>query len=339
MKSVSIRGPFAPLRDGAKIIDLPGINDPDETREAVTKNHLKSCRFVWLVFSMKRILTRDSINLLQDDDFLRQIVMDGRADSLTFVGTASDEVDLEAGIEEFGLDLSATIADVVLARNRAVRDEVMRQVEALAARLGEMAREQRAAVFKLAAAFKESKTFTVSHEFLRLEGLAKTTSEGFEDLRQTEVPALADHMRQICSEYGVAAHCQSLDRQFRTLLDEISREAQSQLAILDSQAEVSQRSLEERRAAVEAARSFLERDLLDARERLVQALEADEVLLVERVKRAVERAKHDLAETTRRWDRMHWATMKAACRRGKCTKARPDAPISRRTFPSQSWME
>jgi hypothetical protein len=30
VKSVTIRGPFAPLRDGAKIIDLPGINDPNE---------------------------------------------------------------------------------------------------------------------------------------------------------------------------------------------------------------------------------------------------------------------------------------------------------------------
>ena len=99
VKSVTIRGPFAPLRDGAKIIDLPGINDPNEAREAVTRTHLKTCRFVWLIFNIKRALTKATINLMQSDDFLRQVVMDGRTDSLTFVGTASDDVDLETGIE------------------------------------------------------------------------------------------------------------------------------------------------------------------------------------------------------------------------------------------------
>ncbi len=54
VKSVTIRGPFASLRDGAKIIDLPGINDPNDAREAVTRTHLKTCKFVWLIFNIKR---------------------------------------------------------------------------------------------------------------------------------------------------------------------------------------------------------------------------------------------------------------------------------------------
>lgn len=70
------------------------------------------------------------------------------------------------------------------------------------------------------------------------------------------------------------------------------------------------------RAAVEAARAFLDRDLDDARERLAQDLEAGQSLLAERVKRAVERAKHDLDQTLSRWERMHHKTIQAVCRRG-----------------------
>jgi len=317
VKSVAIRGPFAPLRDGAKIIDLPGLNDPNEAREEVTKNHLKTCRFVWLVFNMKRALTRDAINLMQSDDFLRQVVMDGRADSLTFIGTAADEVDLEDGVEEFGLHEGAFIAEVVSARNRAVRNEVISQLNDLAFQLGTMAHEHPITAAKLAERLKASKIFTVSsREFLRINGLAKTNSAGLDDVRQTEVPALLAHMRQICSGYGVTAHCQGLQRQFQILFEEIKQEIRSQQAMLNSRAEVSQRRREEMRAAVEAAQSFLLRDLGDSRERLVQALESDQTLLAERVKRAVERAKHDLDRTIKGWHRMHWATLKAVCRRG-----------------------
>lgn len=317
VESVSIRGPFPPLHDGAKIIDLPGINDPNESREAVTKRHLKTCRFVWLVFNIKRALTRDAIELMQSEDFLRQVVMDGRADSLTFVGTAADDVDLETGIEEFRLDEESTIVDVAAARNRGVRKVVHTQLEDLSLRLATLAHEQKETASRLAARLKGSKIFTVSaREYLRLAGEAKTNSAGFSVIAQTEVPDLVAHMRSICKAYGITAHCQSLHRQLTLVLAEIHGELESQQATLKNRAEVSEAVRKEMRAAVNAARNFLERDLEDARERLVQDLEAGQALLGERVKRAIERAKHDLDQTFGRWERMHHLTIRAACRRG-----------------------
>jgi GTPase SAR1 family protein len=317
VRTVAIRGPFALLRDGAKIIDLPGINDPNETREAVTKSHLKTCRFVWLVFNIKRALTKDAIQLMQSDDFLRQVVMDGRADSLTFVGTAADDVDHETGIEEFQLDDDATIIDVVAARNKGVRDVIREQLDDLSLRLAQLAHEQRDTAVRLAARLKASKIFTVSaREYLRLEGLARTNSAGFADVDQTEVPALVAHLRKISHGYGVTAHCQALDRQLNLIAAEIQGELQSQQAILYNRAEISERGRKEMRAAVEAARTFLDHDLDDARERLAQDLEASQSVLAERVKRAVERARHDLDQTLDRWQRMHHNTIKAVCRRG-----------------------
>jgi hypothetical protein len=70
------------------------------------------------------------------------------------------------------------------------------------------------------------------------------------------------------------------------------------------------------RAAVDAAHEFLDRDLIESKERLVQDLEANQALLAARVKRAVERGRHELGETFARWERIHPMTLGAVCRRG-----------------------
>jgi hypothetical protein len=317
VKSVTVRGPFEPLRDGAKIIDLPGLNDPNEAREEVTKRHLKTCRYVWIVFNIKRALTKDTMNLMQSDDFVRQIVMDGRSDALTFVGTASDDVDTETGIEEFRLPDDAEPVEVVAARNREVRKVVHAQLDELAGRLATLAREQRATANDLSGKLKASKIFTVSaREFLRLRRLARTNSAGFDDEPQTEIPALLSHMRSTCAGYGVTAHCESLERQLNLLIQEVNREVKSQLAAIDARAQINERQRKEMGAAVSSARNFLDNSLQDAHERLVQDLEASEALLGERLKRAIDRARTDLRQTLSRWERIHWATLRAVCRRG-----------------------
>ncbi|MEI8021505.1 MAG: dynamin family protein, partial [Schlesneria sp.] len=306
VKIVSVRGPFPALSDGAKLVDLPGLNDPNEAREAVTQNYLKTCRFVWIVFNIKRALTKDMINLMQSDDFLRQIVMDGRADALTFVGTASDDVDTESGIEEFELGENATAAEVIAARNHAVRKVVLDQLDELALRLARIARESPETGSRLAAKLKNSKILTVSaREFLRMEGLARTNPAGLAHVDETEVPALKQHMREICQSYGINSYISSLDRHLNSLIGEIEREIQGQLIALRNQAEVSGRQQKEIEAAVQAARAFLDRDLEDSRERLIQDLEASQSLLAERIRRAVDRAHVELEETFKQWGRIH----------------------------------
>ncbi len=123
-------------------------------------------------------------------------------------------------------------------------------------------------------------------------------------------------MRRTCEGYGVTAHCKSLERQLDTLIQEIKRYVQSRQAQLKAIAETSQQGRKELGAAVKTARDFLDRDLEGARERLEQALDADQALLSERVKRAVDRARADLLLTVQRWQRMAANTLKATCRRG-----------------------
>jgi energy-coupling factor transporter ATP-binding protein EcfA2 len=317
VKRVSVQGPFQALRDGAKVIDLPGINDPNEAREEVTRLHLKTCRFVWMVFNIKRALTKATINLFQSDDFVRQVVMDGRTNAMTFVGTASDDVDQESGIEEFGLSEDASVAEVIAARNTAVRGVIREQLEEVVSRLASAAREEKQGREKVEAGLKASRIFTVSaREYLRLCGLAKTQASGLTTPTDTEVPALLSHMRTICADYGIAAHCNSLNRQLDVLLAEIKREIQSQQAIVKHRVEINEHQRQEVGAAANTALEFLAHELEVSKERLEQDLAASHELLAERVKRAVERARQDLDHTFTRWQRVHHMTLRAVCRRG-----------------------
>jgi len=317
VKSVKIKGPFKTLQSGAKLIDLPGLNDPNEAREEVTKTHLKTSRFVWIVFNIKRLLTRDTVNLMVSDDFLRQVVMDGRAGALTLVGTAADDIDPESGREEFNLDEDASEADVVLARNKAVQKEVTRQLEELSFRLAKMAGENESRAKVLANTFKHSRTFAVSaREYLRLTGLAKTRPGPLEELEHTELPALRLHMNQICAGYGVEAQAEAHHRQMDLLLSEIRREIYSQRILLEQQTEITQTQRKEMEEAADAARSFLRTRLQDVQERFVQDLDSAQELLRERLRRATERAHGELDLVITQWSRMHWGTLRAVARRG-----------------------
>lgn len=316
VKAVRIRGPFAALRGGATLIDLPGINDPNEAREEVTRRYLKECRFVWIVFNIKRVLTKDLLSLMQSDDFLRQVVLDGRENALTLIGTASDDIDVDAGRAEFNLDDEEDETGIILARNRAVRVVVKEQLAQLASQLAMAAHAEPQRAEELARSFQTSGIYTVSaREYLRLSGASRTKNVVLDSAEQTEIPELRNHMDAICEGYGVEAQARSHHRQLDLLLDEIDREVQVQERALRQLSERSEQERKEAEAAVQTANTFLDQRLDTARVRFRDTLEASQGILGERMKLAVERARHGLDQTTVRWGAMHWCTVRAVVRR------------------------
>lgn len=123
-------------------------------------------------------------------------------------------------------------------------------------------------------------------------------------------------MHQICASHGIAAETQAIYRQLDLIRAEIQNELDSQRAFLKTRTDAGERGRKEMKAATDAARTFLDRDLKDTHERLVQDLEAHRSLLAERLNRAVEKAKQGLEKAFQRWDGMHAGTIKAVCRRG-----------------------
>ena len=122
--------------------------------------------------------------------------------------------------------------------------------------------------------------------------------------------------RGCAAAYGITAHSQAVNRQLDILISEIKREIQSQQAALRNRAEIGLQQRQEVKTAAQAALDFLGQELQNTHDRLAQDLAASNELLAERVRRAVDRARSDLNNTFARWDRMHWATLRAVCRRG-----------------------
>jgi predicted GTPase len=314
---VIVSGPFDILKDGVRIVDLPGINDPNQAREAVTHNYLKTCDFVWIVFNIKRVITKDTMALMQSDDFMRQILMDGRTHALTFVGTASDDIDAETACEEFGLDEATPEPAIILHRNQEVRKEVKKQLEDVATRMVQLAQEDGERLSQLTQVIRSPAIFTVSaREYMALRHLSLVKSPKLDAVPQTEVDILKLHLGRICESYGVEAQARSHHHHLDLFARELEREISLTIESLEKRSEISQRQRQEVERAVDTARKFLLHDLQSIKEFYSEHLEASQRLLRERLERGFERGTHDLVNLASRWQGMHWATLRAVARRG-----------------------
>lgn len=315
VETVRVRGPFDALSGGVKVVDLPGINDPNEAREQVTRTYLKTSRFVWVVFNIKRILTADIKALIQSDDFVRQIVMDGRESAMTFVGTASDDLDLDSAREEFELDEDCDDAEVVAARNSAARKAVEAQLRDFARDLAERANDPTRSEH-LAAAFGQCRHFTTSaKDYLVLTGHSKSKKRTLDSVEQTQIVALRDHMQRISEDYGIEAQSRTLHQRVRLIIDEMLETCAKEKASLDQSAVFTVKRRKEMGEAIDRLATFLGQKLEDHHERFVQDLSASRELLSERLKRAIERGSQELNYIVSGWRRIHWCTLKAISRR------------------------
>jgi len=316
VKTVKIRGPFSALECGAKLIDLPGINDPNEARETITKEHLKTCRYVWIVFAIKRVLMKDLTSLMQSPEFIRQVIMDGRANALTLVATASDDIDYDVAIEHYHLPENASDATVVECRNGEAIQEVQRQLERIAADVAARAETNGDALAALQRQFKESRIFTTSaREYLRLRHLSKVKNAVLDTVDQTQLPQLRDHLIEISSAYGVEAKARAQHRQLSMLFQEMEREVASRKLALKRSLETSEAQRKEVISAADAAQRFLAKRLQDAHQTFDESLAESRRQFEEALTRAIREGELELVRVRARWECMYWSTIRAVARR------------------------
>lgn len=263
VQRVRITGPFDILKSGAVIVDLPGINDPNEAREQITRRYLKTCRFIWIVFNIKRALTRDIKTVLHSEEFIRQIVMDGREGALTLVGTASDEFDPDSAIDELGLKHDSTDADIAAARNKTVRERVVKDLQELVQALVDRTAEP-AYIKKVTEALLRSQVFTVSSlEYLRLTGQSKRRIAILEREDQTEIPQLREHVGRICAAFGPEARALAHHRQLVFLLQRVAREYLQTRSSLKQEMTLTDKKRKELIEAMNRLAAFLGQSLED----------------------------------------------------------------------------
>jgi hypothetical protein len=319
VKHVRIRGPFVALEGGASLIDLPGLNDPNRARESLTRSYLKSARFVWVVFNVKRAMGKDLVDVMRSEDFHRNLVLDGREGALTFVGTATDAIDPALAIEKFNLDEDTPTAEIILANNREMRKIVRNQLTELAFDYRAMAGGDSHQVRTVLERLQQSPIFTVSsREFLRLAGLAPKQQHpaGLVTLEQTEIPDLRRHLDTLSAEHGVKWQARELLSRIEAVRREVEQELQAQLLHLSKHAEISEQRRAEMEGAVSAAHEFLLLHIKHAVEKARTELDAALEVLGAQLLRAVERGQASLESVLEQLERMQWNSLRLMMARG-----------------------
>jgi hypothetical protein len=313
VRVVRIRGPFLALRSGVKFVDLPGINDPNEAREQVTRNYLKACKFVWIVFHGQRQPTRDVLDLMRKESFFRELLMDGKADRLAFVATKADTLKPDKARREFKLAAEAPVREVLDTRKKVVYDGLVKVLRDLSARMARDAEEDEQAGLRLAERLAQPMLFTVSGQAF-LEMAAGGESNLFEEIGQTELPALQSHVEQIGAEFGLERHVRQLRRQVFLILEKVETELQGQQVQIEQQKALSDRQREEVRAAADAALGFLEGQVGECQGSYREALRGSQKLLAERFRRGFERGRREVERAVSGWEGIASRTLGAICR-------------------------
>jgi hypothetical protein len=311
-----IEGPFAGLDHGAELVDLPGLNDPNEAREELTRSFLETAKFVWVVFNMKRSLGKDLTQVLESRDLLNRLLAGGRLSTLTFVGTHSDDVS-SINPEDFGLDDESSAADIALARNEQAEVELRTNLQTIARTLAS-GRSSGGVSSELTGQLVGSPVFMVSaSNFLQAKGKTKSRVAAiFNDVYETNVPQLSNHLRDVAVEAGPRANAVTVVSSVEEVIAELAALAQSVKTQQLLQSQQGSKAKDEFLGAVAQSSQTLHNEATGALTRLRGSLQE----AVSRFKSgsAIDKAVVEklIASKSARWSNLHWATMRATSTRG-----------------------
>jgi energy-coupling factor transporter ATP-binding protein EcfA2 len=314
VKTVEITGPFETLPRCIKLVDLPGVNDPNEAREEVTRLYLRESPYLWALFNIKRGLTRDVRTLMLEQKLLRQLLLDGKVHALTLIGTHADEIDTdEDTLAELGLDAGSSVRDAVLTRNQKVAEDFQSELQDIAAELARQAGEGADGLARLQETLAQTRVFTVSSKaYLRLCGaLGGTKDYGLESEQDTQVPQLRAHVEEIARHQGVDERNEEVTTRLDLLLKEIQAQFRARRAILSQRTDGLLEEIKKIQDQIEGPRRQLADDLDGVRHDSEEDFRHRQQDLEGRLDQAVERALRHINLQVEGWSGIHWATLRA----------------------------
>lgn len=207
VQDVLIEGRFKEISHGAQIVDLPGLNDPNPAREKVTTDFLKEAKFVFIVFRFSRGVTEDIHRALKPRDLLKRLLLAGSSNSLTFIATHCDSIQVDADSEEAiqNPDLGIEeLTKLIVEEHR--RIDYPDQIAELARELipGDSESEE---IQRLRAWFSQSAIFMTSAQnylnIAKLESGEKVFEKPrFSTKEMTGIPELCKHLSTLSLEAG-----------------------------------------------------------------------------------------------------------------------------------------
>lgn len=220
IKDVRVRGAYPQIPLGIEVVDLPGLNDPNEARVEVTREFLRSAPFVWVLFNMVRGLTEDIQGILRDSRILRTLVLRGTYEGLTLVGTKADDVDQNIA-EQLGLDEDCPQQELIATYRRKAQDAARSQLRQMIQDMATPSDSRETVSRLLDFASHIAIHATSANAYLKLKRIGGFRKDyGISAADETGIPAVHQHLAKIAESQG-AAHSAE---QGRSALDQMAKE-------------------------------------------------------------------------------------------------------------------
>ncbi len=321
VKEVDISGPYACLAGGLELVDLPGLNDPNEARVEVTREFLRTSPFVWVIFSMVRGLTEDIQRILQEEKLLRTLVLSGTYGTLSLVGTKADEIDANMA-SQLGLPEDCNLLDLIRAYREQTVDAVRAQLEQMVRGLASPADEGATLERMIEMARRVSVHTTSSNAYNKLKRIGRLLKDyGIPHELETGIPGVHDHLLRIGKEAGSTFNAETAVRRLEQLRKEID-------FFFRARAQEPTAELGTARGLFGAEFESFSNGIRDLQRSANDQLKLNRDRFLEKMEPLLKTSIQGVRRATEEWRTIHWGTLRAIVQRDGIFKS----PSTGRSF-------
>ena len=313
IKQVTVNGPYNFLAGGLELIDLPGLNDPNEARVEVTRKFLRTSPFVWVVFPMVRGLTDDVQRIFREEKLLRTLVLSGTYSALSLVGTKADDIHMNSAID-LGLPEDCTFQELVAAYRAQTVTEARSQLEEMVRDLTTNAEEKEtlARMIKMA---RQTPVHTVSaNAYMKLKGIWGRGKDYGLDEEETGIPGAHRHLIEIAQQTGAVSRVETALKRLGHLHDEIA-------FFFRAKVQSPSREVEDARARIQAEHGRLGHAIRSTQENAKDQLIHCRKHFLEKMDSLLAVSVQEVRGITEEWQRLHWTTLRAIVQRNGVFKS------------------
>ncbi len=308
IKEVRVAGPYDCLAGGLELVDLPGLNDPNEARVEVTREFLRTSPFVWVIFSMVRGLTADIHTILQEEKLLRTLVLSGTYGALSLIGTKADDVDTNIA-NQLGLPEDCEIDDIIKAYRMQTVDEAHRQLVQMVRDLA-VSSEDSSTLEKMIEMAKKVKIHTTSASaYNKLNNIGRLRKDyGISDSRETGIPNILDHLSEIRKKAGAQFNAETALRKLDQLEEEIAFFFRAKGAAPTPEAKTA-------RERIQKERENFSYEIREIAQKAKGDLSSYRKRFLEKLDPLFTQSLQGIKSVTVGWEGIHWATLRAIVQR------------------------
>jgi len=308
IKQVNISGPYDCISGGLELIDLPGLNDPNEARVEITREFLRTSPFVWVIFPMVRGLTQDIRMILQEEKLLRTLVLSGTYDALSLVGTKADDIDTNIA-PQLGLPEDCSDEELIQSYREQTVVEARKQLEQMVRDLAGVSDDGKT-LERMIDIARTVRVHTISASaYNKLKGVGRLRKDyGIHNENDTGIPDVLQHLSEIGTGAGESFNAETSLTRLDQLRDEISfffrGKTQSTTPEMEQARFRIEREKENFSRTIQGVQNTANGELKSFRERFLGKIDPLFAKSVQGVKRI-----------TLGWQSIHWATLRAIVQR------------------------